>query len=82
MVVSTKTLCQTGSIKKHIEIQLPTGMTYKAGDYLAILPFNPKKTVARVFRRFQLSWDSALKIHSEGPTTLPTDSTVSAADVL
>jgi cytochrome P450/NADPH-cytochrome P450 reductase len=82
VVVTTKTLCQTGSIKKHIEIQLPTGMTYKAGDYLAVLPFNPKKTVARVFRRFQLSWDAALKIHSEGPTTLPTDATVSAADVL
>lgn len=82
VVLSTRTLCPTGSIKKHIEIQLPTGMNYKAGDYLAVLPFNPKKTVSRVFRRFQLSWDASLKIHSEGPTTLPTDTAVSAADVL
>ncbi|KAM5348455.1 hypothetical protein ACJ41O_008279 [Fusarium nematophilum] len=81
LVVSTKTLTKSGPPKKHIEIQLPTGMTYKAGDYLAILPLNPKTTVARVFRRFQLAWDSFLKIQSGGPTTLPTNTTISAFDV-
>lgn len=82
LVVSSKTLTDSGSVKKHIEIQLPTGMTYRAGDYLAVLPFNPKKTVSRVFRRFKLSWDATLKISSDRPTTLPTDTAISAADVL
>ncbi|PNY23978.1 Bifunctional P450/NADPH-P450 reductase [Tolypocladium capitatum] len=81
-VVATKTLAESGSVKKHIDIQLPAGMTYRAGDYLAVLPFNPKQTVARVVRRFGLSWDATLKITSDRPTTLPTDMAVSAADVL
>lgn len=82
LVVSTRTLTEAGSVKKHIEIQLPSGMTYRAGDYLAVLPFNPKATVSRVFKRFQLSWDAMLKISSDRPTSLPTDTVVSAGDVL
>ncbi|KAM0194285.1 hypothetical protein ACHAPA_005191 [Fusarium lateritium] len=81
MVVSERTLTKSGPAKKHIEIQLPSGMTYKAGDYLAILPLNPKATVSRVFRRFSLAWDSFLKIQSDGPTTLPTNVAISAFDV-
>jgi cytochrome P450/NADPH-cytochrome P450 reductase len=81
LVVSEKTLTKSGPPKKHIEIQLPSGMTYKAGDYLAILPLNPRKTVSRVFRRFSLAWDSFLKIQSDGPTTLPTNIAISAFDV-
>jgi cytochrome P450/NADPH-cytochrome P450 reductase len=82
IVLSNTTLTKSGSVKKHIEIQLPTGMTYRAGDYLAVLPFNPKTTVSRTFKRFQLSWDAMLKINSDRPTSLPTDITISAADVL
>ncbi|KAK5998222.1 Fatty acid omega-hydroxylase [Cladobotryum mycophilum] len=82
LVLSTRTLTDSGSIKKHIEIQLPTGMSYKSGDYLAVLPINPKQTITRVFRRFHLSWDAFLKIESDRPTTLPTGSALSAADVL
>jgi cytochrome P450/NADPH-cytochrome P450 reductase len=81
MVVAERTLTKSGPAKKHIEIQLPSGMTYKAGDYLAILPLNPKATVSRVFRRFSLAWDSFLKIQSDGPTTLPTNVAISAFDV-
>ncbi|KAK4080396.1 hypothetical protein Trihar35433_1501 [Trichoderma harzianum] len=82
LVTSTKTLTTSGSTKNHIEVRLPTGMTYRSGDYLAVLPFNPKDTVARVFRRFQLSWDAVLTIHSDQPTALPTDTPVSANDLL
>ncbi|ATY61047.1 Bifunctional P-450 [Cordyceps militaris] len=70
------------AIKKHIEIRLPTGMSYKAGDYLAVLPFNPAATIGRVFRRFSLSWDATLTITSNGPTTLPTGVPISATNVL
>ncbi|KAF5023611.1 hypothetical protein F66182_4313 [Fusarium sp. NRRL 66182] len=81
LVVSERTLTKSGPPKKHIEIQLPSGMRYNAGDYLAVLPLNPRATVSRVFRRFQLAWDSFLKIQSDGPTTLPTNVSTSASDV-
>ena len=67
--------------KRHIEISLPSDMTYSAGDYLAILPLNPKENVGRAMRYFGLAWDSMLTISSTGPTTLPTDTPVSAFDV-
>ncbi|KAI5463064.1 cytochrome P450 [Mariannaea sp. PMI_226] len=82
LVVTTKTLTTSGSAKKHISIQLPTGMTYKAGDYLAVLPLNPTATVARVLRRFELAWDATFKIQADRPTSLPTGVPISARDIL
>jgi cytochrome P450/NADPH-cytochrome P450 reductase len=70
------------SEKRHIEISLPSDMTYAAGDYLAILPMNPKENVARAMRYFGLAWDSVLTIVSSGPTTLPTNVPIAAVDVL
>ncbi|OJD38577.1 cytochrome p450 [Diplodia corticola] len=67
--------------KRHIEIQLPSDMTYSVGDYLAILPLNPKANVARAMRYFGLAWDSMVTISAAGPTTLPTGMPVSAADL-
>jgi cytochrome P450/NADPH-cytochrome P450 reductase len=82
-VEEVQTLSGSGvAAKKHIEISLPSDMTYSAGDYLAILPLNPKKSIHRAMKYFGLSWDSMLKITSEGPTTLPTDTPISATDVL
>jgi len=68
--------------KRHIEISLPSSMSYTAGDYLAILPLNPKENIQRTMRYFGLTWDSMLTISTSGPTTLPTDMPVSAYDVL
>lgn len=82
LVVSVETLAECGSVKKHMEIELPPGVTYRAGDYLAVLPMNPKRTVSRVFRRFGLSWDATLSIAVTRPTTLPAGVAISAADVL
>jgi cytochrome P450/NADPH-cytochrome P450 reductase len=67
--------------KRHIEISLPSDMTYSTGDYLAILPLNPKDNVGRAMRYFGLAWDSVLTISSTGPTTLPTEGPVPAIDV-
>jgi cytochrome P450/NADPH-cytochrome P450 reductase len=82
-VVSEKTLTAPGAPpKKHIEIELPQGMTYKVGDYLAVLPLNPKETLSRVLRHFQLSWDSHVTIGSSRWTALPTGTPVPVYDVL
>ncbi|RQT31335.1 bifunctional cytochrome P450/NADPH--P450 reductase [Burkholderia cepacia] len=55
--------------KKHIELKLPDTMTYRAGDYLAVLPRNAKRNVDRVLRRFRLSWDTQVII--EGASSNP-----------
>ncbi|KAF2657550.1 NADPH--cytochrome P450 reductase [Lophiostoma macrostomum CBS 122681] len=69
------------SEKRHIEISLPSDMSYSAGDYLALLPLNPKENIGRAMRYFGLAWDTMLTITSSGPTTLPTDSPLAANDV-
>jgi cytochrome P450/NADPH-cytochrome P450 reductase len=70
------------SPKRHIEVQLPDGMAYKVGDYLAVLPVNSKETINRVMRQFQLSWDSHITIGSDRWTALPTGTPVPVYDVL
>jgi cytochrome P450/NADPH-cytochrome P450 reductase len=67
--------------KRHIEIKLSEGMTYKTGDYLAILPTNPDKTVQRVLRRFNLQADDVLTIQGVG-RNLPVNTPISAKDLL
>ncbi|KAH7095469.1 NADPH-cytochrome P450 reductase-like protein [Paraphoma chrysanthemicola] len=81
-VEEVQVLSDSGVVeKRHIEISLPSDMSYSAGDYLAILPLNPKENIRRATKYFGLSWDSMLTISSAGPTTLPTDTPISAIDV-
>ncbi|KAK3352503.1 putative bifunctional P-450:NADPH-P450 reductase [Lasiosphaeria hispida] len=83
VVLDTKVLTGPGAgEKKHIEIQLPSDMTYRPGDYLAVLPINPVKNVNRAMRRFNLAWDSHITIEADAKTTLPTSVPVPAYDVL
>lgn len=83
VVTAARDLTTPGmSRKKHIEINLPTGVSYEAGDYLAVLPMNPREIVGRVFRRFKLSWDAMLTIKGNQATLLPMGSPTSASDVL
>lgn len=44
--------------KRHIEIALPEGVTYRAGGYLTVLPLNPAGVVDRALARFALSDDA------------------------
>jgi cytochrome P450/NADPH-cytochrome P450 reductase len=71
-----------GPTKRHLEIELPKGQTYRTGDYLAILPINPIQVVHRVFRRFNLSTDTYINIHSTTNTFFPTGHPVSAFDII
>lgn len=83
IVTATRILTAPGTtpVKKHIEIRLATGTAYRAGDYLAILPLNPRHIVERVFRRFELAWDAALVIKGDKLLPLPIDQPTSAWDV-
>jgi cytochrome P450/NADPH-cytochrome P450 reductase len=82
-VAETSLLTGPGmSRKRHIGIRLPSGVTYRAGDYLAVLPLNPPSLVARVQKRFGLPWDAVITIDKSNVTSLPKGHPVSAHDIL
>ncbi|KAG9121015.1 hypothetical protein FRC07_003216 [Ceratobasidium sp. 392] len=82
-VVENRVLTAEGApVKRHIQLQLPEGVTYQAGDYLAILPTNPPEYVRRVLARFKISPEQEIVLNAAGPTTLPTGKQVSIAEVL
>ncbi len=70
--------------KRHIEIALPDGADYRAGDYLSVLPENPTENVGRALRRFHLPYDAQVLVHrSPGMETIfPTDQPVMAGELL
>lgn len=78
---STTAASSDRSTKKHIELQLPASMTYRAGDYLAVLPENPRENIERVFHRFSLPLDGSLYIKSKD-TFLPHGTPLLIRDVL
>ncbi|CAK7213051.1 hypothetical protein SBRCBS47491_001671 [Sporothrix bragantina] len=75
-----------GPPRMHVEIQLPSDMTYNAGDYLAVLPFNRQASIMRAMRRFHLVWDAHITVHapegSDVQTSLPTNTPLPAYGVL
>lgn len=69
--------------KRHVEIALPEGMSYRTGDYLAILPLNPSELVQRALARFNLDYDSHVLLSMErGDTFLPTGTPVAVGELL
>lgn len=82
-VVSNTVLTAPGEPeKRHIEIELPSDLTYTAGDYLAVLPLNPREYVRRVMTHFNLPWDGQMTIKPGSATSLPTGKPVGIFDLL
>ena len=83
-VTETKSLVPEGAGRtaKHTQFQLPSGMAYTAGDYLAVLPHNPKDVVSRAMRRFGLAWDAHVTIQGIGSTSLPMNTNMPVSNVL
>lgn len=82
-VIDAKVLTAEGEPeKRHIEIELPSNMTYSAGDYLAVLPLNPKEYVRRVMNHFNLPWDGMITIKPSSATSLPTGKPIGIFDLL
>ncbi|PIL35108.1 cytochrome P450 [Ganoderma sinense ZZ0214-1] len=69
-------------VKRHIEFDLPEGMTYRAGDYLAILPINPERVVHRATARFGMSTEQEVEISSSVPTSLPVGKPITIHNLL
>ncbi|TDL30998.1 cytochrome P450 [Jeotgalibacillus sp. S-D1] len=64
---------------RHVEIQLPKGVTYQEGDHLGVLPTNSEENVHRVLTRFDLNGEDQLLLTASGHSAahLPLDRPVS-----
>ena len=87
-IVANRELVDTaranGRSKRHIEFALPAGMSYRSGDYLAVLAANHPAQVQRALRRFGLAIDTHIVIHRQAgqSSALPTDYPVNAYEIL
>jgi cytochrome P450/NADPH-cytochrome P450 reductase len=68
--------------KIHVEFALPDTIKYQPGDHLAILPVNPPEMIQRVLSLFQVGSDSIIHVTSRTASGLPTDTPISAHDLL
>ncbi|KAI9667304.1 MAG: hypothetical protein M1821_000119 [Bathelium mastoideum] len=55
-------VADVSSEKRHMEIELPRGMSYRTGDYLVVLPLNSQEIVQRVLKRFGFQGDDKISI--------------------
>ena len=69
---------------RHLEIALPPGLTYHAGDHLGIVPRNGLDQIRRVLLRFRLDPGLYLTItpHANASSHLPVDEPVPLIGVL
>jgi cytochrome P450/NADPH-cytochrome P450 reductase len=76
-VVANRELAGTevGPAKRHIDIRLPDGMSYTAGDYLVVQPHNPDETVHRILAYFSLRENDLLEVKGSSKAFLPTKPT-------
>ncbi|KIX01255.1 uncharacterized protein Z518_08980 [Rhinocladiella mackenziei CBS 650.93] len=82
-VKENKVLTSNGEPTKcHMEIELPSDVTYECGDYLAILPLNSEKSVKHIMTHFGLPWDAVVTVKATGPSTIPGNTPLSVFDVL
>lgn len=72
------------SLKKHMEISIPSSISYETGDYLSILPSNSIKIINRILTRFNLKSDSQIIIRSGNSYKIhfPTDYPIYIIDIL
>ena len=69
---------------RHIEIALPDGVTYRAGDHLGVIARNSDTLVQRVITRFGFDAESKLRWHatSQRRTHLPVEQPISVSALL
>ncbi|KAI9151433.1 bifunctional p-450 nadph-p450 reductase [Paramyrothecium foliicola] len=61
-----------GNSKRHIEVRLPAGCSYRTGDYLVVHGQNPDEVISRIINRFGLSAQDLMVVRSSNKSFLPT----------
>ncbi len=56
---------------RHIEVELPEGVSYEPGDHLCVVPVNHPDTVQRLLERFGYNEDSHVRINVTGGRRSP-----------
>jgi cytochrome P450/NADPH-cytochrome P450 reductase len=84
IVKMNKELCgsEVGLAKKHMEVELPIGSSYRSGDYMVILPLNNPTTVKRVTKRFGLHPDDNIAVSGTNKTFISSGVPLSVFDLL
>ncbi len=69
---------------RHIELELPEGETYRAGDHLGVIPQNGEVIVRRVAERFGFARDTYVRLrrNTNRKTFLPTDQPIAVYRLL
>lgn len=73
---------EVGPAKRHMEVELPAGMAYEPGDYLVVLPINPRSVVTRVCNRFKVNLDDVITIQGTSKGFLKSDHPITLASLL
>jgi cytochrome P450 / NADPH-cytochrome P450 reductase len=69
---------------RHLELELPEGVAYRAGDHLGVVPHNGEALVKRVASRFGFERDCYVRLRktSSRKTFLPVEQTISVYRLL
>ncbi len=69
---------------RHLELQLPEGTTYRAGDHLGVIPHNSEALVNRVVARFGFEPGTHLRLRrtTNRKSFLPTERAISVTQLL
>jgi len=69
---------------RHLELELPAGVAYRAGDHLGVVPRNADATIQRVAARFGLDPAASVRLRLGGSrkTFLPVDQSIRVGELL
>lgn len=69
---------------RHVELELPAGVSYRAGDHLGVIAHNAESLVKRVAARFGFERDAFVRLRRTGTrkSFLPVDETISVYRLL
>ncbi len=85
-VAANRELQSAASLRstRHIEIDLPEGMSYRPGDHLCVVPVNNAELIARVERHFGFKPDTHIRLRTTGgrQSPFPHDGPVSVRHIL
>jgi len=83
-LVGTTTQGLSARSVRHIDVRLPDGVSYDAGDHLGVIPHNSSAQVHRVADRFGFDADTVIKLHADAATKtfLPVGQRISVHDLL
>jgi cytochrome P450/NADPH-cytochrome P450 reductase len=67
-----------GRSTRHVELQLPEGVSYRAGDHLSVVPRNGPAQVERAMARFGFERNAHLRLHAAAgrKAALPVDEVI------